>query len=69
MSRPTSGSEATIAPGADPCTAARGTDRRVVDQLAARFPLDRSESEWLMTLLGAHELRYIFEGTHDDVND
>ena len=69
MGRSTPGSEATIAPGADPCIVMGATDRRVVDRLAATFPLDRSESEWLMTLLGAHELRYIFEGAPDDVND
>lgn len=40
--------------------------RHVVDLLPDTFALDRSESEWLMTLLGAGELRYIFEGMRDD---
>ena len=39
--------------------------RVVVDQLPDSFPLARSESEWLLTLLSADELRYIFEGLTD----
>lgn len=38
----------------------------VVDQLVDSFGLERSESEWLLTLLSAEELRYIFEGPTDD---
>ncbi len=38
----------------------------VVVQLADSFTLARSESEWLLTLLSAEELRYIFEGPTDD---
>lgn len=38
----------------------------VVDHLADSFALERSESEWLLTLLSAEELRYIFEGPTDD---
>ncbi|MBN2973321.1 hypothetical protein JW805_15025 [Roseomonas aeriglobus] len=34
----------------------------VDDRLPDAFALDRSESEWLLTLLSADELRYIFEG-------
>ena len=37
-------------------------ERIVVDHLADSFALERSESEWLLTLLSADELRYIFEG-------
>lgn len=40
--------------------------RRLVDQLRDVFALERSESEWLVTLLSAGELRYIFEGVSDD---
>jgi len=41
-------------------------DRRVVDRLPEKFVVSRSESEWLLTLLGARDLRYIFEGSADD---
>ena len=34
----------------------------VDDRLPDRLPIDRSESEWLLTLLSAEELQYIFEG-------
>ena len=34
----------------------------VDDRLPDLFPVDRSESEWLLTLLSAEELRFIFEG-------
>ncbi len=43
-------------------------DRIVHDRLPDSFTLDRSESEWLLTLLTAEELRYIFEGSTDDKN-
>ena len=37
------------------------------DRLPDSFALARSESEWLLTLLGAEDLRYIFEGpAHDE---
>lgn len=40
------------------------------DRLPDSFALDRSESEWLLTLLSADELRYIFEGlTHVETKD
>lgn len=38
-------------------------ERHVVDRLADSFVLERSESEWLLTLLSAKEIRYIFEGS------
>lgn len=41
-------------------------DRRVDDRLPDSFALARSESEWLLTLLSAEELRYIFEGPAGD---
>jgi len=41
-------------------------DRIVHDRLPDSFTLDRSESEWLLTLLTAEELRYIFKGSTDD---
>lgn len=37
-------------------------ERRVIDGLPEAFALERSESEWLVTLLSAGELKYIFEG-------
>ena len=37
-------------------------ERQVIDRLPERFALERSESEWLVTLLSAGDLRYIFEG-------
>lgn len=37
-------------------------ERFVVDRLPDSFPVERSESEWLLTLLSAEELRFIFEG-------
>lgn len=37
-------------------------ERKVADLLPDSFALARSESEWLLTLLSADELRYIFEG-------
>lgn len=37
-------------------------ERRIVDLLPDSFTLSRSESEWLLTLLSADELRFIFEG-------
>lgn len=44
-------------------------ERRVVDRLPDSFALTRSESEWLLTLLDADELRYIFEGPADDEDE
>jgi hypothetical protein len=44
-------------PGSGSC------DWNVRDQLPDSFALARSESEWLLTLLSADELRYIFEGS------
>ena len=48
---------------------ASGCGERIVhDRLPDSFVLDRSESEWLLTLLTADELRYIFEGSaHDEI--
>ena len=51
--------------GRAPPTAAR-CDRHVHDRLPDSFALPRSESEWLLTLLSADELRFIFEGPADD---
>lgn len=50
---------------------AQGCGERIVqDRLPDSFVLDRSESEWLLTLLTADELRYIFEGpTHGETQD
>ncbi|MBN8816549.1 MAG: hypothetical protein J0J06_14005 [Sphingomonas sp.] len=44
------------------------SERTIVDRLADSFPLERSESEWLLTLLSADELRYIFEGLSNGEN-
>ena len=41
----------------------------VDDRLPDAFALDRSESEWLLTLLSADELRYIFDGHTAHVED
>ena len=46
-------------------TLLRSDGRRVVDMLPNSFSLERPESEWLITLLSATELRYIFEGIDD----
>ncbi|WP_176497188.1 hypothetical protein [Sphingomonas sp. HMP6] len=40
--------------------------RQVVDHLPRSFDVGADESTWLLTLLSANELRYIFEGKHDD---
>lgn len=69
MTRPKPGRKGSIAPGSGPGTSEGQVERRIIDQLAATFPVNRSESEWLITLLGAEELHYIFEGSHDDVKD
>lgn len=53
--------------GGAPCFQSAG-DRAVNDLLPDSFPLSRSESEWLLTLLSADELRHIFEGP-DHVED
>ena len=49
----------------------RSCEGRIVrDRLPDSFALDRSESEWLLTLLSAGELRYIFEGpNHAETHD
>lgn len=57
-------------PAVDPCARIGAAlpaigplgDRIVADRLPDSFALERSESEWLLTLLSAEELRYIFEG-------
>ena len=43
--------------------------RLVADRLPDSFALARSESEWLLTLLSAEELRFIFEGPCDGENE
>jgi hypothetical protein len=43
-----------------------GDARRVVDHLPQAFDVAAGESEWLLTLLGAGDLRYIFEGKDHD---
>lgn len=61
----------------DPATGIGGTlpgkspsGRHVRDLLPDSFALGRSESEWLLTLLSADELRYIFEGpTHGETQN
>lgn len=58
------GAVASVAP------AQRGGNRTVRDRLPDSFVLERSESEWLLTLLSADELRYIFEGSnHGETKD
>ena len=42
------------------------TGPQVVDRVGDIFPLERSEAEWLLTLLSADDLHYIFEGTSDE---
>ena len=49
-------------------TSPSSDELQIRDELATSFSLDRSESEWLTTLLSADELRYIFEG-FDHVED
>ena len=39
--------------------------RDVDERLPDSFNVERSESEWLLTVLSADELRYIFEGPED----
>ena len=34
----------------------------IIERLPDSFPVDRSESEWLLSLLSADEQRFIFEG-------
>jgi hypothetical protein len=34
---------------------------RVIDRLPETLPVDRDESEWLLSLLSADELSYIFD--------
>lgn len=44
--------------------------RQVVDLLADSFAVERSESQWLTTLLGADELAYIFgDVPHGEAQD
>lgn len=42
---------------------------RVIDRLPETLPIDRSESEWLLSLLSADELSYIFDGHVGHVED
>ncbi|MFD1788466.1 hypothetical protein ACFSC3_12890 [Sphingomonas floccifaciens] len=42
---------------------------RVIDRLPENLPIDRAESEWLLSLLSADELRYIFDGHTAHVED
>ncbi len=37
----------------------------MIDRLPRAFGVAADESQWLLTLLGADDLRYIFEGYHD----
>ncbi len=48
--------------GSQASTANPHFDRKVVDLLPDDFAVERSESEWLLTLLSAAELAYIFGG-------
>lgn len=57
---------------ADPASSIAGTlpgasasNQLVRDLLPDSIAVERSESEWLLTLLSAEELRYIFEGPTD----
>ena len=43
--------------------------RRIVDRLPSSFDMAADEAQWLLTLLSAGDLRYIFEGTRDDETD
>ncbi len=49
-------------------TAVAGDARRVVDRLPHSFDVAADESQWLLTLLTADDLRYIFEGNLHDKN-
>lgn len=40
----------------------------IIDRLPESLPLDRSESEWLLTLLSVEELQFIFGDAIDDEN-
>lgn len=55
--------------GAMPLCAEPTSERQIVDRLADSFPVERSESEWLLTLLSADDLRYIFEGPPYEAED
>lgn len=46
-------------------TAVARDARRVVDRLPHSFDVAADESQWLLTLLSADDLLYIFEGMHD----
>lgn len=62
MSGPTPSTKRTKTAGRVAPTSSNSDGRRIRDELATTFSIDRSESEWLTTLLSADELRYIFEG-------
>jgi len=62
MSGPNSSNIRTRTAGRVTPNSSNSDERRIRDELATTFSLDRSESEWLSTLLSADELRYIFEG-------
>ena len=49
-----------------PSTERKLRDVDVDDRLPDSFNVERSESEWLLTVLSADELRYIFEGPDDE---
>ncbi len=52
---------------ADAATVAGGAGaRRVINRLPRSFDMGMDESQWLLTLLSADDLRYIFEGTPYD---
>lgn len=54
-------------PGNIPATKTVAQDvRRVVDRLPQIFDVAADESQWLLSLLGADDLRYIFEGEDHD---
>ncbi|MHA3841668.1 hypothetical protein ACX0GZ_10665 [Sphingomonas aestuarii] len=68
MSGPKSSNKRVKTAGCVTLTSSNSDERQIRDELATTFCLDRSESEWLSTLLSADELRYIFEGP-DHVED
>ncbi len=68
MSCPNSSNKRVKIAGCVVPTSSSPNERRIRDELATTFYLDRSESEWLTTLQSADELRYIFEGP-DHVED
>ena len=68
MSGPKSSNKRVKTAGRVILTSSNSDERQIRDELATTFSLDRSESEWLTTLLSADELGYIFEGP-DHVED